>query len=236
MEILSAFIIGLVGSLHCIGMCGPIALALPSSQQNKFKFVLGRVLYNVGRIISYALMGAFFGLIGSKIALFGFQQTLSLAIGILLLLYVIIPKSLIHKLPRIKLVDNFTSVIKKSFTSLWRKDSLSSLLLIGILNGFLPCGLVYVAIAGAAATGTIQHGALFMILFGLGTLPMMTIIALLGNFITLQLRRRLTKLIPVFIALLAIIFILRGLNLGIKYISPKLSIKSAAVTQHDCCK
>ncbi len=236
MEILSAFVIGLVGSLHCVGMCGPIAIALPVAQQNKFLFILGRVLYNIGRVISYAAMGAFFGLIGSKIALFGFQQTLSLAIGILLLLYVVVPKSLLHKLPRIKLFDKFSAGIKKSFAALWNKGSVSSMLLIGILNGFLPCGLVYVAIAGATATGSILNGSIFMILFGLGTLPLMTGMALLGKFINLQLRRRLTKLIPIFIALLAVIFILRGMNLGIKYVSPKLSIKSAADMQHDCCK
>lgn len=232
MEILSAFLIGLVGSMHCVGMCGPIAIALPAIQQNKFTFVFGRLLYNIGRVISYAAMGAFFGLIGSRIALFGFQQTLSIFIGVLLLLYVIIPKSVYNKLPRINLIDKLTSEIKRSFLLLWKKGSLSSMLVIGFLNGFLPCGLVYVAIAGAAATGSILSGTLFMIMFGLGTMPLMTAMSLLGKFINLQLRRKLTKLIPVFIVLLAIIFILRGMNLGIKYISPRLSIKSSTSMQH----
>lgn len=232
MEILSAFIIGLVGSLHCVGMCGPIAIAFPVTQQNKFLFFLGRVIYNVGRIVSYSAMGAFFGFIGSKITLFGFQQTLSIVIGILLLLYVIIPKRFLHLFPRINLLDRLNKKIKNSFSILWNKGSLNSMLLIGILNGFLPCGLVYVAIAGAAATGSFINGTLFMILFGLGTLPLMTVVALLGKFINLQLRRKLTKIIPVFIALLAVIFILRGMNLGIKYISPKLSIKSTTGMQH----
>jgi len=94
-------------------------------------------------------------------------------------------------------------------------------LTIGFLNGFLPCGLVYMAIFGAIATGNALQGSLYMALFGLGTIPLMTSAIYLGNFLNVQVRQRIRKAIPVFVAVIAGLFILRGLGLGIPYVSPK---------------
>ena len=113
-------------------------------------------------------------------------------------------------------VSNF---VKKGFNKLTKTGSAQSLFLFGIINGFLPCGFVYVALAGAMTTGDFVSGALFMALFGLGTTPIMLATSLVGKFISGGLKSRMNKLIPVFAIILAIIFILRGLNLGIPFLT-----------------
>ena len=100
----SAFLIGLFGSFHCIGMCGPIALALPVSQNNKVGLVLGRVLYNVGRAITYSAIGLVFGLLGQSLSLAGFQQSVSIVAGVLILLMVLLPTKFSQKLYLLNLI------------------------------------------------------------------------------------------------------------------------------------
>ena len=222
MEIIAGLIIGFVGSFHCIGMCGPIALALPVPDSNNFKFYTGRIIYNLGRIISYAVMGVLFGFIGEKLVLSGFQQVLSISLGILILIVVIIPQRYRNKLLAINFIQKFLTPLKKSIGSLFKRKSLSSFVSIGFLNGFLPCGFVYAGIAGAVSTGSAFNGMLFMILFGLGTFPAMFAVSISGKFIKLNLRKKLSRLTPVFAVFLAVLFIMRGMNLGIPYISPKM--------------
>ena len=218
----SAFLIGLFGSFHCIGMCGPIALALPTQHNNKVALVTGRILYNVGRAITYAAIGLVFGLVGQSLSLVGFQQSVSIIAGVLLLLMVFIPSKISNKLYLLKPAYGFTNFLKRKFGVLLKKQSVSSVFLIGLLNGFLPCGLVYIAVAGAIAAGGYLQGALYMFVFGLGTLPIMLAVSLAGNFISLGVRKRINKAIPAFMIILAFLFILRGMNLGIPYISPQL--------------
>lgn len=218
----SAFLIGLFGSFHCIGMCGPIALALPVQQGNRLNLIVGRVLYNVGRALTYGLIGLVFGLVGQSLSLVGFQQSVSIIAGVLILLMVLLPSKISQKLYLLKPAYGFTNFLKKKFGILLRKKSLSSIFFIGILNGFLPCGLVYIAVAGAIASGGYIEGALYMFVFGIGTLPIMLAVSLAGNFISLNVRKRINKAIPVFMVILAFLFILRGMNLGIPYVSPQL--------------
>jgi len=218
----TAFIVGLFGSLHCIGMCGPITLALPGFQNHIPKVVSSRLLYNIGRTITYAFMGAIIGLAGEGISLAGAQRWVSIGSGIILILIVIIPSSLSSRLQILKPAYHFTDYLKQKFGPLLKSNSLSSVFVIGILNGFLPCGLVYVALAGALATGSLVQGTLYMAFFGIGTIPLMFAFSVFGQFIGVNVRRRFNKIIPVFIVVLGIIFILRGMNLGIPYISPKL--------------
>lgn len=218
----SAFLIGLFGSFHCIGMCGPIALALPVQRENRLALVSGRVLYNVGRAITYAFIGLIFGLLGQSLSLAGFQQSISIIAGILILLMVLLPSHYSQKLYLLKPAYGFTNFLKKKFGVLLKKKSVTSIFFIGLLNGFLPCGLVYIAVAGALASGGFLEGAAYMFIFGIGTLPIMLAVSLAGNFISLSVRKRVNKLIPAFMIVLACLFILRGMNLGIPYISPQL--------------
>lgn len=218
----SAFLIGLFGSFHCIGMCGPIALALPVQQNSRFNLITGRLLYNIGRAITYAVIGLVFGLVGQSLSLAGFQQSVSIIAGVLILLMVLLPSKISQKLYLLKPAYGFTNFLKRKFSVLLKKKSVASTFLIGILNGFLPCGLVYIAVAGAIASGSYLEGAIYMFIFGIGTLPIMLAISLAGNFISINVRRRISKAIPAFMVILAFLFILRGMNLGIPYISPQI--------------
>lgn len=214
----SAFILGLMGSFHCIGMCGPIAMAIPGGNSNTKAMNL--LLYNSGRIITYSIIGLTFGIIGKGIFIAGFQQTLSIVVGVLILGYLIINHlSGKNKFEKITFVHLF---IKKSLARLFNIKSRGSAFGIGMLNGFLPCGLVYVAIAGAIAMAEPIYGALYMSLFGLGTVPVMAGMNIVKNKISVSIRTKIRKLIPYAVAVMALLFIVRGLNLGIPYLSPKI--------------
>ncbi|MBS3946207.1 MAG: sulfite exporter TauE/SafE family protein [Melioribacter sp.] len=233
MEIWTGFIVGLFGSLHCIGMCGPIVLALPVIGDSQLKILAGRVLYNLGRIFTYTLMGALFGLFGSRLVLFGLQQDLSIAFGVIILVYVLTPRKIKARVANTFIYRETTNFIKSKFSLMISKKSNSSLFTIGVLNGLLPCGFVYVGIAGAVSTVDWISGALYMAMFGLGTFPVMLATAMFGKIINVNFKRKVNKLIPVFAVLLALIFILRGLNLGIPYLSPKL--QKTVIEQPESC-
>lgn len=243
MEIFTGFVIGLLGSLHCIGMCGPIALALPAGKFRSFSFFAGRIYYNLGRVITYSFFGLIFGLIGKNLAVAGLQRWVSIMSGIVIILIVIIPNRYKTKLLGSLPFGVVTSKIKNAFGSLFKKGSMSSMLFIGIVNGLLPCGFVYVGVAGALSAGDTLSGVLYMALFGFGTIPVMLATSLAGNFVSTGIRQKLTKIIPVLAVILAIVFILRGMNLGIMYISPKTdkmiqmnSGSDGTKEKKDCCK
>ena len=186
----TAFLVGIFGSLHCIGMCGPIALALPYRGQSKFGYLFSRVLYNSGRIITYSLIGAIIGLAGQGLSLAGAQRWLSICSGIFLILIVLLPAALTDKISILKPAYEFTRFLKSKFRILFGKASVGSTFLIGILNGFLPCGLVYVALAGALASGSYVNGMIYMAVFGLGTFPVMFAVSYFGKFIGTGLRQK----------------------------------------------
>jgi len=234
LEFASALALGFVGSLHCAGMCGPIAIALPLNNQSWFARISGGLLYNAGRTITYALLGAIFGLAGFGLALGGLQQWVSIILGAVMILSVLIPRLGSTGLKITQIGDKLTGRIKKSFARLFRMRTYGSLFIIGLLNGFLPCGLVYIALAGALVMSHFYQGSLYMVFFGIGTIPMMLAIAIAGNILSGKVRQRLNAVIPAFIVLLGILFILRGLNLGIPYISPKLNQEGEKATM-ECC-
>jgi hypothetical protein len=215
----TAFLLGLAGSLHCVGMCGPLALALPAASASGIAYILGRAAYNAGRIMTYCLLGLVFGLIGQGLLLAGLQRWLSISIGVALIAGLIVSR----KARLWKPLLNCTGWVSARMAPLLRRRSVSALLVLGILNGFLPCGLVYVAAAGAAATGDLFSGAAYMALFGLGTTPMMLALALSGKLAPAWLRLGLRKVLPATVVLLAALLILRGLSLGIPYLSPDLA-------------
>jgi sulfite exporter TauE/SafE len=229
---ISALILGLAGSMHCVGMCGPIALALPVSKDRWDYRVYGTLLYNIGRAITYGLLGVIFGLIGKGLSLGGLQQWASIGIGVVMILSVLFPV-VFRKINIEKATYSMVSRMKKVFGKMFSIRSFASLFTIGLLNGFLPCGLVYMALAGAIVSGDVTSGMLYMVIFGLGTIPVMLSLTLLGNVVSLRFRKKIQKIIPVFIVLIGILFILRGSNLGIKYISPKISQEDPAKVE--CC-
>lgn len=220
---LTAFVIGLAGSFHCVGMCGPIALALPGKFSTRFSIVFSRAFYNFGRIFTYSVLGAVFGLFGKAFALAGFQQAVSIMLGILLLIAALFSVNMESNFLKIPALYRFNSFIKSRLGRLLKINKHSSLFLIGVFNGFLPCGFVYLALAGAITTGTPADGALYMALFGLGTFPLMFATSMLGGILSIKTRSLFRKLAPAMFILFSCLFILRGLNLGIPYLSPHLN-------------
>lgn len=219
MEVLyTALLLGLMGSFHCVGMCGPIALSLPLRGDNQFQKISGGVLYNLGRTITYGAMGAVFGLIGEGFEMMGFQRWVSIVMGALMILSVLVP-SVFRNLNTGKNIP-FAGAVRKGIQKLFAQRSFGGLFLVGLLNGLLPCGLVYLAIAGAIGTGDFMLSVLFMVIFGLGTIPMMLFISLLGNLISIPVRNKINKVIPYLVVVVGLIFVLRGLSLGIPYLSP----------------
>ncbi|WP_282031825.1 sulfite exporter TauE/SafE family protein [Winogradskyella eximia] len=224
----SAFILGLLGSLHCVGMCGPIAFMLPVDRSNSFKKVSQIAIYHFGRLLSYSLIGLVFGLLGKSFYLFGIQQQLSIFIGVLMIIIVILPHKVIGKYNLSKPLYRIISKVKSSLGKALKKKTADTFLTIGFLNGFLPCGLVYMAVFGSIATGSLLEGSLYMILFGLGTIPLMTTAIYLGKFLNSTIKQRIQKAIPVFVVIIGVLFILRGLGLGIPYVSPAPIVETAA--------
>ncbi len=222
-EIYGGFLIGFLGSFHCVGMCGPIVLALPVGNTSNFKLVLSRVFYNLGRIVTYTFFGAVFGFFGRGITFVGFQSFASIAIGVIILAYYLMPSKYKGKLSVTAPYQFLNNFVKTAFRKITKTGSPQALFLFGIINGFLPCGFVYFALAGAITTSNPLSGAAFMALFGIGTTPIMLGTALAGKFISGNLRIKMNKLIPVFAVILAVLFILRGLSLDINHISPKLT-------------
>lgn len=219
MILVTAIVLGLVGSLHCAGMCGPLALALPMTGNARSTFILGRVAYNLGRIVTYCALGAAFGLVGQTLVLAGFQRWVSLAAGTAILAGLLLSTKFATTVP----VARAVAWIKSGLGAMLRQRSLASTFALGTLNGLLPCGLVYAACAGAVATGGLVEGVEYMAAFGLGTVPMMLGIGLVGQKLQFTLRFKLQRLIPASIAIVAVLLILRGLSLGIPYLSPDLT-------------
>ena len=229
--IITGLSLGILGSMHCVGMCGPIALSLPVHQLPTLQKYSNIFLYNIGRAMTYAIMGAILGLLGSSVQIFGLQQALSIGGGILILLFAFI----YYFRPGCVSSTAWSSKISKQLGLLMRKEkSYATYLSIGILNGFLPCGLVYMALISAFATGAVWKGSLLMFFFGLGTLPMMAGIMIAGKWIKPSVKNAFKKIVPVWILALGIVMILRGMNLGIPYISPSYNSDSQCV-EH-CCE
>ena len=216
----SAFFFGLISSFHCIGMCGPIALMLPVERNNPSKRVIQIITYHLGRLTAYALIGLVFGLVGKGFFLAGIQQRLSVFIGVAMIITILTPERFLANYNFSKPVYRLISKIKSSLGKQFKNKSYQSLFTIGLLNGFLPCGMVYVALFGAIAMQNVPFGILYMLLFGIGTIPMMSSVTYLNSIMTVSFRNKIQKAIPYVGVIIGILFILRGLGLGIPYVSP----------------
>lgn len=218
----SAFVMGLAGSFHCIGMCGPLALALPVSHKNDLSRVTGGLLYNSGRIFSYSVLGLLFGSLGSFMFAAKWQSFLSITLGSLILIYLLFPKRWFHYSVKNSLSKPFL-FLRQQLGKLFQEKKISSIFFIGVLNGYLPCGLVYLALASSVVAGNSLTGGMFMLFFGLGTLPMMFSVVFMGNYLSQSLRQKIRGSIPFLLFIMAVLLILRGMNLGIPFISPGIN-------------
>ncbi|MCT1532016.1 MULTISPECIES: sulfite exporter TauE/SafE family protein [Sphingobacterium] len=220
-----AFFMGLLGSIHCAVMCGPLLLAVQAGQQITWKTTFNKLLYQFGRILTYGLLGLLLGLIGNVASIQGWQQGFSLVTGIILFgigLFYMFGKS------SSKLASIQTKAIQPfaRFMSKWLYRPGGSFVA-GILNGILPCGMVYMALASAVNADSLSNSFVFMLLFGLGTLPLLLLFSFAGNFPKRIFKKGFTTVLPILFLVMGAWFILRGANLDIPYLSPLLQVEGA---------
>lgn len=230
--LISGFLLGLVGSVHCVGMCGPIAFALPIQFLSKQKKALGILLYNLGRITTYSLLGLIAGILGRFLFVGKLEQIFTMIFGIsilVVLLVTIIFKKNLHIKPLNKVYNRLQLFIAKKI----QHQGLGTLFILGVANGLLPCGMVFLAVTGSLVAGSQTQSMLYMFLYGLGTLPAMFALTWFGFVVNLSVRNSVKKIAPFFLAAVAILLILRGLNLNIPYVSPYFYQNSgAAISCH----
>lgn len=216
----SGFVIGLMGSFHCIGMCGPLALTVTSSGDRRLKTWQSITVYNFGRSLMYAIMGLLFGIVGSQLNIWGLQQFVTILAGITLLVMVVMKYN--FNISKGKFSGLVTWVQNSIQRAINKPQTVKRVFMTGFLNGLLPCGLVYIAIVAAIATGHIWTGSALMLAFGLGTIPMMAGVMWFGRKLDFQRRHQIRRAMPYLISIMACLLILRGLNLGIPFVSPKM--------------
>lgn len=216
----SALLFGLISSLHCIGMCGPIAMMLPVDHANPAKKAIQILLYHAGRLTSYATLGLLFGLLGKGLYLAGFQQRISITVGILMIVIALVPERIVAKYNFSRPIYKLISKVKTSLGSQFKRKSPDALFTIGVLNGLLPCGLVYAALFGAIAMQNLTLSVFYMLLYGLGTIPLMSAVVYVTNFLSFPFRNKLQKLVPIVTVFIGVLFVLRGMGLDIAYVSP----------------
>ncbi len=216
---------GLLGSIHCAVMCGPLLLAVQAGQGISWKTTANKLLYQLGRILTYGLLGLLLGLIGSTAAIQGWQQGFSLVTGLILLaigLFHMFGKSSAQLAAfQTKAIQPFAKFMGK-----WLYRPGGSFVA-GVLNGVLPCGMVYMALASAVNADSMTNSFLFMVLFGLGTLPLLLVFSFAGNFPKRIFKKGFATVLPVLFIVMGAWFILRGANLDIPYLSPLLHVEGA---------
>lgn len=210
---ISAFTLGFLGSFHCAGMCGPIALMLPKAEGSPLKIATGKFIYNTGRVATYIVIGILFGLLGLAIVVKGFQRELSVITGVIIILMLSLSSGTKLRNMEYSFDSWYNKTIRNHLKKLFAKKSYLSLFFIGVLNGLLPCGFVYLAIAGAASAGSVIGGATYMLLFGLGTFPMMMFITMAANYFGIRFRKIYSKISPFIAIALALFLIYRGTDM-----------------------
>lgn len=232
---IAGFIFGILTSFHCIGMCGPIVIAVSNSSTSKYGIVFDNFLYNIGRVITYSIMGMVLGFFGATVKLAGYQGIVSIVIGSAMLAVLLFPKKWSLRLEEAPIISHILARFKKLFAIFLNWKSRLSFLVIGLLNGLLPCGPVYVALAASITAGGVLEGATYMAAFGLGTMPMLLAMFAMKSFVPVNFRKYVNKFMPVAIAIVAVLLIMRGMSLGIKYISPVLPEKINIEHKSGCC-
>jgi sulfite exporter TauE/SafE len=217
------FFMGLLGSVHCIGMCGPLVMALPYSHLMPVQKLIATVLYHLGKIITYGILGIVVGVFGKQIPFYNVQQHFSILIGILMLVYVV---WVFYLHPKRKLgflrIDWIQKPILSALGKLLNQKKTGAFLFIGMLNGLLPCGMIYLALSSAWANQSIVQSGLFMVFFGMGTVPALILVAFGSQLLGIRFRQNIQKALPIMLFGMGVLLILRGMNLGIPFISPMI--------------
>jgi hypothetical protein len=216
----TAIIFGLISSLHCIGMCGPIAMMLPVDHKNPSKKALQVLIYHLGRLTSYGILGLAFGLLGRGFYMAGIQQQLSIAVGVGMIVLAVVPEKILANYNFSKPVYRLITRIKSSLGAQFKRKTPDAFFTIGLFNGLLPCGLVYAALFGAIAMQNVTLGIAYMILYGLGTIPMMSAVVYVSSLLSMPFRNQLQRAVPIVTVVIGVLFVLRGMGLDIAYISP----------------
>lgn len=234
--IISGFVIGIISSFHCIGMCGPIAMAVPINRKSTWSLIFGSIQYNLGRILTYSILGLIVGIIGVSLKLILTFQLISIVSGILMVLFAL--SKIVQKIALFqKLNSHIFGIVTLLFGKLKNTDSNFKPLVFGIINGFLPCGMVYLALVNSLPSTNLFIGILSMIAFGIGTFLTMFFVPILIN--TNLLKNRFQKWAPILLCIVGLSLILRGMNLGIPYVSPKIEMEQCqnhAQPSLNCCK
>jgi sulfite exporter TauE/SafE len=223
----TAFVLGLSSSFHCVGMCGPLLLAVPTRASNNYQW-LEIIIYHAARIFTYALLGILVGFAGWRLQVANLQQFFSLTIGVILLIYVFAGRFFADA----SWLLAFNKMIFSFFGFAAKQKGQWGTLLLGVANGLLPCGMVYIALTGAMATAKISDAATFMLLFGVGTLPLLFVFNFYGVHLQVSVKQRIKLIAPLVIVIMGLLLILRGLNLGIPYISPHFVNSGGGVACH----
>ncbi|QSE96307.1 sulfite exporter TauE/SafE family protein [Fulvivirga lutea] len=208
--------IGLFGGFHCIAMCGPVAAFLHSKSGTK----LSMLLYNAGRLITYVFLGVVVGFVGVGIQFADWQSAVSVISGVALLLMIIVPK-LANRLSGWSSANFVVSKFRTKLLSINRTKNSFTYLILGVINGLLPCGLVYMALIASLNGGGMLESILVMTGFGLGTWPLMSVVMLGSGFLNKQILFK--RLVPSLSIIVGILLIVRGLSLDIPYVSPVLA-------------
>lgn len=216
-----AFVLGLLSGVHCLGMCGPLALAVPSPPGGPWVRLRSALLLNSGRVLTYTLLGTSMGVFGRGLQLAGLQQVVSIGLGAAILVGLLAPRVVSH-VPWPHAPTRLVIRLQLRMARHLKRTAPEALFLSGTLNGLLPCGMVYLALAAAVSQEDIQQAAAFMGAFGLGTWPLLLGLKLGSVHLGDAFRSRLRGIIPVLYALMALLFIARGLDLGIPWVSPAL--------------
>lgn len=217
--LVSAFIFGLLSSLHCVGMCGPIAFALPVHKGSFTEKWSKVIVYHLGRIVTYMVIGAIFGLFGRAFVLAGLQQLLSIVAGVVLIIIAIFQKTILNRLEEqssLKVIN----LIKNLYQKIAKSKSVVNFFSLGLLNGLLPCGTVYIALIGAIASENLLSGSIYMLFFGLGTLPLMLILMGANIVSSVKFKSFFKVAVPFILIIVGSLFIIRGLGFGVSFMSP----------------
>lgn len=216
----TAILFGLISSLHCVGMCGPIAMMLPIDHKNPSKKAMQILIYHLGRLTSYGMLGLVFGLLGRGFYMAGIQQQLSIVVGLGMIVLAVVPEKVLVRYNFSKPIYRLIAKIKSSLGAQFKRKTPDALFTIGLFNGLLPCGLVYAALFGAIAMQNITMGIAYMVLYGLGTIPMMSAVVYVSSILSMPYRNKLQKAVPIVTVVIGVLFVLRGMGLDIAYISP----------------
>lgn len=209
----TAFVLGFFGGAHCLLMCGPLVWYLKLQRSNYG--AKGFMLHQIGRLFGYAFLGFIAGVVSYGFSLMLLHKYVALALGIVLCYSAV--SSFFPSIDFLRLRK--LNVLSRWFGVFQSKTKNTSLAIIGFINAFLPCGLIYVALAASTAFIDPAKGALYMLFFGLGTLPALGLSYILPQKLSHKLKST-RLLLPLITGLVGVLLVLRGLTIGISYISP----------------